>query len=70
MDRSVQVKQYVAELQGLFCRFRVFESGEPGFYLFDVLDPSGCSSTIQFPVRKSELHPDVRSALAHGWGHA
>lgn len=69
MRAELQVKQYVAELQGPFCRFRVFETADPRFYLFDVLDPSGCSTTVQFPVAKKELRADVRSALRHGWGN-
>lgn len=64
------VKQYVAELQGRWCRFRVFTTGDPAYYLFDALDPYGCSTGLQFPVRKAELRRDVRSALANGWGHA
>jgi hypothetical protein len=67
--QSLQVKQYVAEVRGRFAWFRVFETGDSRFYLFDMFDPAGCSTTIQFPVRKADLQPDVRRALRHGAGH-
>jgi len=68
---NLQVKQYVVELNGRWgARFRVFTTGDDKYYLFDLLDPYGCSTTIQFPVRKADLKREVRSALAHGWGHA
>jgi hypothetical protein len=67
--QRLQVKQYVAEVRGRHARFRVFETGDSRFYLFDMLDPSGCSTCIQVPVRKADLQPDVRRALRHGVGH-
>lgn len=70
MNQSLQVKQYVAEVQGQHARFRVFTTADDRYYLFDMLDPSGCSTCIQFPVRKTDLQPDVRRALRHGMGHA
>jgi hypothetical protein len=66
----MQVKQYVAEVKGPWCWFQVFETGDPKYYLFQQLDPNRCATELQFPVRKSELVPAVRSALAHGVGHA
>ncbi len=65
---QLQAKQYVAEVNGAFgCRFRVFTTGSARHYLFDLI---GASPPLQVPVLKSSLRPDVRRALAHGWGHA
>jgi hypothetical protein len=65
-----QVKQYVAVVRGAFGRFTVFETGDAKFYLFDQMDQHGCSTTLQFPVRKIDLQPEIRRALAHGVGNA
>jgi hypothetical protein len=67
---EVQVKQWVGEVQGEHGRFRVFRTGSDRHYLFILLDPSGCQTQIQVPVLRADLRDDVRSALAHGWGHA
>ena len=64
------VKQYLAVVQGAWARFMVFETGSPRHYLFSQLDPSGCQTGLQFPVAKTDLRPDIRKALAHGWGNA
>ena len=65
------VKQYVAVVaNGWGQRFRVFTTGDPKFYLFDPIDEHGCSLCMGFPVRKSDLRKDLRSALAHGWGNS
>lgn len=62
-----QVMKYVAELNGAFgFRFRVFTTGSSRHYLFCCIQ----NPAIQFPVLKADLRPAVRSALAHGWGHA
>lgn len=68
-DQRYQVKQFVAEVEGAFSRFQVFKTGDDKWYLFSQLDPSGCSTGLQVPVKKTDLQDDVRSALAHGWGH-
>jgi hypothetical protein len=71
MDQRYMVKQYVAVVKNeRGVRFRVFETGDSKFYLFDPLDKYDCSTCCQFPVRKSELRPDIRRALAHGWGNS
>lgn len=72
MDPACQVKQYVAVVKSreTGCQFRVFETGDPKFYLFDLLDEYDCSTTIQFPVRKADLNPEIRRALRHGWGNS
>jgi hypothetical protein len=67
---AYMVKQYVAVVQGRWCKFMVFETGSPKHYLFSQLDPSGCATTLQFPVLKTDLRDDIRRALAHGWGNA
>lgn len=72
MDRRLMIKQYVAIVKNRRGqRFRVFSTGDDKFYVFDPLipgtDSSGC---IQFSVRKADLEPTTRRALAHGWGNA
>ncbi len=52
-------------------RFLVFETGDPKFYLFNILLPfANCiiCSTISFAVRKGTLRDDVRTNLARGFG--
>lgn len=67
MAPEFQVIQYVAELNGSFgCRFRVFRTGSGRHYLFVCVQ----NPDIAFPVLKTDLRRDVRSALAHGVGHA
>lgn len=67
---EIQIKQYVAVVRGRWCRFMVFRTGDDRFYLFSALDRHGCQTGLQFPVRRSELRPDLRRALAHGVGNA
>ena len=72
-DPCYQVKQYVAVVRSPTSgiRFQVFETGDPKFYLFDMLiGETSVSSMIQFPVRKSDLQTPVRRALAHGVGNS
>ena len=64
---ELQVKQYVAEVSGAFgSRWRVFSTGSSRHYLLVCVQ----NSDIAAPVLKTDLRPDVRRALAHGWGHA
>lgn len=76
MDRGAQerarrgVKQYVAVVRGRFGRFMVFETGDPKFWLFSQLDPSGTATGLQVPVRKSDVQPEVRRMLRSGCGNA
>jgi len=64
---ELQVTQFVAEVNGAFgSRWRVFRTGSDRHYLFVLVQ----NSDIAVPVLKSDLQPDVRRALAHGWGHA
>jgi len=69
---ALQVVQFVAVVRGARGnRFVVFRTGDDAFYLFSRLDPSGLYCTgLSFPVRKAELHDDVRRALANGRGNA
>jgi len=64
------VKQFVATYQGQRGWFNVFQTGDPKYYLFDPLDPDGCSLSNAFPVLKSRLRPELRRRLAHGQGNA
>lgn len=67
MKLEMQVKQYVAEVNGaLGARWRVFRTGSDRYYLFVCT----ANSDIQMPVLKSRLNPEVRRALVHGVGHA
>jgi hypothetical protein len=67
---AFQVKQYVAVVQNNWGnQFMVFRTGDDRFYLFVLMDSHGCLTELQFPVRKSDLRPEIRIALAHGWGN-
>ena len=68
-SRLYQVKQYVACVKSRWARFMVFRTGDDKYYLFSQLDPNGCATGLQFPVKKSDLKPDIKRALAHGWGN-
>ena len=70
MQPECQVKQFVAVVQGNLDKFCVFTTGSDRHYWFQQLDSQGCLTQLGFPVLKSRLRDDVRSALAHGWGNA
>ena len=67
-----QVKQYVAVVRnGRGQRFRVFETADARYYLFDALiGESSVSGGNQFPVLKSDLRDDIRRGLRHGVGNS
>jgi len=68
---EMQVKQYVAVVQNSRgSRFRVFETGDPKFYLLSAIAPDGAEGGLQFSVLKADLRDDVRRALRRGWGNA
>jgi hypothetical protein len=69
-DGRMMVKQYVAVVASRWCRFMVFETQDARWYLFSQLDSGGCTTGLQFPVRKADLLPEVRRALVHGYGNA
>lgn len=63
---ELQVKQYVAELNGAHgFRWRVFTTGSDRHYLFVCVQ----NGDISVPVLKADLRDDARRALAHGYGH-
>lgn len=66
---ELMCKQFVAEVNGPLCRLRVFTTGSDRHYLFAPVGPMALV-VLPFPVLKRDLRDDVRSALAHGWGHA
>ena len=68
--QEMQVKQYVAIVQGKWGKFMVFETGNPKFYLFSALDKLGCQTGLQFPVLKARLIYPIRKALRHGVGNS
>ena len=63
---EMQPIKYVAVVQGTLSRFRVCTTGSDRHYLFMPLDVA----MDPFPVLKTDLRPEIRSALAHGWGNA
>jgi hypothetical protein len=64
---ELQVKQYVAEVNGAFgFRWRVYRTGSSRYYLFECVQ----NTNFRVPVLISSLQPEIRSALAHGVGHA
>ena len=67
--QEMQVKQFVAVVQGKWGKFMVFKTGNPQFYLFSALDKFGCQTGLQFPVLKTNLKNPLRKALKHGWGN-
>jgi len=70
-SRLYGVIHYLAVVEINGRRFRVMESGDPKYFLFDLLYPgTSCSCGIQFPVLKSRLSKEMRSALNHGWGNS
>lgn len=66
---EMQVKQYVAEVEGRWSSFRVFRTGSDKHYLFCQIDRDGCDTGLHVPVLKSELQPAIRRALAKGVGY-
>lgn len=66
---EMQVKQFVATVQGRFGRFMVFTTGSDRHYLFSQLDADGNQTGLQWPVLKKDLRDDVRHGLAHGVGY-
>jgi hypothetical protein len=64
---ELQVKQFVAEVDGLFgFRWRVFTTGSDRHFLFVCVQ----NGYLAVPVLKADLQNDVRRALNHGVGHA
>ncbi len=73
MNPAYGVRQYIGVVRahdtGL--RFRVCNSGDPHYYVFDLLiGESSASAGVIFPVLKKNLRREIRSALAHGWGNS
>lgn len=69
LDRRYMVKQYVTKIQGGRGIFRVFETGDPKWYLFSMVDQYDCDTGIHIPILKTDLRRDVRHALRHGRGN-
>jgi hypothetical protein len=65
-----QVKHYIGEVTDAHGQtFTVLESGNPKFYVFTPHSSPGVMSTMQIPVRKTDLKPEIRKALAHGMSY-
>lgn len=70
MAPEMQVKQYVGEVTNLRgITFRVLLTGSARHYLFCLLGPDGCDTTVHVPVLKSELATPVKRALANGMSY-
>jgi hypothetical protein len=70
-DRAkYEAKQFVAIVQGRWNKLAVFETGDPDYYLFVVLDPQGNMTSIHIPTPKKDLRPEVARALKAGYGNA
>ena len=68
---ELQTKQHVAVVKNSRGnRFRVFETGDPKFYLFSTIAPDGTEGGLQFPVRKTDLRDDIRKMLRYGCGNS
>ena len=65
MLKEYQVKQFVATVTNKSGTFNVYETGNPQYYLFRPVH-NGCEGTIDVPVKKTDLKPNVSRALAHG----
>ena len=59
MEQAMMVKQWIGEVQGPYCKFRVFTTGNPKFVLFCPLDRYGCEGGLQFPVKRTDLRRGV-----------
>lgn len=71
MSPELQVKQHVAVVvNSRGSRFRVFETGNPRYYLFSTVSPNGVEGGLQFPVLKADLRDDIRRMLRHGCGNS
>ncbi len=60
--------KYVAAVRGPWCSFRVFTTGRPDTYLFDEIDPWGCSTGLQVPVHIKRPAPGSALGPASGPG--
>jgi len=71
-DPKYGIKQYVAVVRNRRGgRFRVFETGDPKYYMFDqLIGETSASSRIMFPILKNRLRDDIRRALRYGWGNS
>jgi len=61
---TMGVKQWVCEIQGPFCKFRVFTTGDAKHYLFAALDEKGIDWGLHIPVRKTDLSPWARKYIS------
>ncbi len=59
MDSRYQVKQFIGVIQGRWCRFMAFTTGDPRWWLLCQLDRYGCQTTLQVPVRRQELKKPI-----------
>ena len=62
------VKQYVARYDSRWTRWLVFRTGDDRWYLFCAVDANLSDTGVHVPVRRSDLVPEARRALAHGCG--
>lgn len=56
MQQCMMTKGFVCKVQLRFIKAMVYTTGDPKYYLFAALDPSGLYETgLQWPVRKADL---------------
>ena len=66
-DQRLQVKQMIGIVTGgNGKRWNVLKTGDDRWYLFCLIDAHDCDVGLHHPVRKTDLVPDVRRALAAG----
>lgn len=65
---ALQVKQFVGEINGPYCKFRVFKTGAPRGLLFCALDEFGCDHGLHIPVKYSDLSPRGKNLVRNTAG--
>lgn len=62
--RCMMIKQFVGEIRGPYCQFRVFETGDSKFYLFCALDENGIDHSLHIPVAKRRLSAWAKKSIS------
>jgi hypothetical protein len=60
---AMMPKQRLGQITVRGVEFEVFATGDPQWLLFCPMMPTGDSSTIHIPVRRSDLKPGWRKGL-------
>ena len=62
-DKRYQVKKFVGEINGTYCRFRVYSTGQIGWILLRPMDRFGCEGGLEFAKKRSDF---LRGVLPKG----